>query len=483
MNRTHKINSIAPGLIILIWLIIKYTFPAYAQETNLNIHLRGVSEIKISLLPFRDGKVLQAIATEQNVKNGSTANLKVTKEYLPGAFVIRFNYKEKPTGTPNSSEKRIFIAKQDIQLWINPVYANNPDSTWFQDDEKENDAYEEFSKENVRQKNMLGLLQNFLLNYDDNESGFYQEGIKEYEKRRKSHNDWIKSQKKEHNELFVSSLFGFEHVPEIEWGESKEGQMQSLINHYFDWIDFNDTLLLNTTELRNLVDQFVNLHAELITSNILRDSLLTLAGKRAIEKAKNGHPKLYGWMVDYFFEGYERYNIQAGVTMIAPYLNDPNCLTSKKQAIQKRLQGMETLLPGTEAPDFEFQDKDGNKVMFRNYQPEKPFKLILFWSTDCEHCFELVSKLYPWRQQQDNLSRLDIIAISLDETATEVSKWEEARTALPELIHHRAKGGINSKVANDYFILATPVMILVNAQTNKIVALPENIKQLELEMQ
>ncbi|MFC2086156.1 TlpA family protein disulfide reductase [Bacteroidota bacterium] len=483
MNRTFKISGITLGLISLIWFVIRIVPISQAQDINLEIHLSGVYESDISLSPLIDGKVLQAIGTKNHIKIGSSANLLVKKEYLPGEFVLRFNYTEKPGSKPNSSEKLVFIASQNIQLWLNPIHANNPDSIRYQDGEKENKVYAEFSKENARHKNMLGVLRNFLLNYDDRGSNVYREGIKEYEKRHKSHSDWIKSQKKVHNALFVSSLFGFEYIPEIDWSASNESHMQNLTDRYFDQVDFNDTLLLKTSELRNFTDQFVNLHAELITSNTMRDSMLTLAGKRAIEKAKKGHPKLYGWMVDYFFEGYERYNIQAGVSMLEPYISDPNCLTAKMQAIKKRLKGMETLLPGTIAPDFEFTDINGNKVKFSTYQSEKPFKLILFWSADCEHCKELVSQLYPWyQQQQDIIANLDVIAISLDETATEVPKWEEARIALPEWIHYRAESGINSKVAEDYFILATPVMVLVNAKTNEIVTLPESIKQIEQAM-
>ena len=119
-------------------------------------------------------------------------------------------------------------------------------------------------------------------------------------------------------------------------------------------------------------------------------------GKAAIEKAKTGHPKVYGWMVDYFYKGYESFNIEPGIAMLAPYLDDPNCLTSKKQAIMKRLEGMKTLLPGTIAPDFSFTDDSGNSVNLQGYKTGTPYKLVLFWSADCPHCMELVNKLYTW---------------------------------------------------------------------------------------
>ena len=44
---------------------------------------------------------------------------------------------------------------------VNPMYCNNNDSTYFQKDEKENTVLAYFNKENNKQKEKLGLLQNF----------------------------------------------------------------------------------------------------------------------------------------------------------------------------------------------------------------------------------------------------------------------------------------------------------------------------------
>jgi hypothetical protein len=45
-------------------------------------------------------------------------------------------------------------------------------------------------------------------------------------------------------------------------------------------------------------------------------------------------------------------------------------------------------------------------------------------------------------------------------------------------MHLRPEGGINSREAKDYFILSTPFMVLVDARTNTIVGLPENVNEL-----
>jgi peroxiredoxin len=457
--------------------------PADIHNITLTIHLRGVYESKISLMTTMGANnLIQTILTKESVKNGETAAFSVPAEYLPGEFVLRFDYKENMTSTPYPSEKNFVINQQDLELWVHPLFSNNADSTWFQKDEKENAALGSFMKENFAQKEKLGLLQNFLMNYDDIQSAFYQEGIDEYEKRRIVHNKWISDQKAEYIDLFVSCLFNFQYVPAISWTGSESDRKQSFRSHYFDNIDFNDSLLIRTRDLKSWMDQYVNLYGEEATTNELRDSLFTLAGKTSIEKARTGHPKVYGWMVDYFYKGYESFNIEPGIAMLAPYLDDPNCLTTKRQAILKRVEGMKTLLPGTIAPDFSLTDDSGNKVSFQSYKTETPYKLVLFWSADCPHCKEMVNKLYTWWQQPANGKRLTVFAISLDETETELAEYQESLLLLSGWKHILATGGVNSPEANSYFILATPVMVLVNSQTNEIVSMPANVDQLESDL-
>jgi len=90
----------------------------------------------------------------------------------------------------------------------------------------------------------------------------------------------------------------------------------------------------------------------------------------------------------------------------------------------------------------------------------------------------LVKGLIQWYNEPENKKKLDVIAVSLDETETEVQKWKNAIINLPGWKHLSAKEGINSAVANDYAILSTPVMFLVGSESNIIKAIPDNLDKL-----
>ncbi len=465
---------------IFLWLATPFLLSAQAQDVSLVIHLRGVSESKISLMTLSGTRTIKPIIEVNGIKNGETTKLLVPKNSLPGEFVIRFDYKEKKESAPYPSEKSIIINNQDLELWVSPIYCNNADSTWFQKKEKENATFAQFSKENGKQKEKIGLLQQFLMNYDDTQSKFYKLGIEEYEKRRNDYNQWLDKQVKQDKSLFVSSLYRFQFIPQIPWEGTETERLLSVIDHYFDGIDLKDPLLIKTSDINKWMDNYVNLYGQMATSVALRDSLLPAAAHTAVEKAKLGNPLVYGWMVDYFYKGFESNNIPSGMKALEPYTNDPNCLTSKRMEIERRLKGMQTLVIGSKAPSIDLEDGQAGKHFDLNtFDAGTPLTLLLFWSADCSHCVETVNALFPWSQLPENKKKISVVALSLDETETEIIAWDKKTAALTGWKHLRAKEGVRSKVASDYFVLATPVMILVDSKTKEIVSLPDNFSQIE----
>lgn len=475
--KLHKQPTILIALCFLLLISLCISTPkiiaAPSKPLKLTIHLRGVYESKVTLMTsLKPSNLIKPILTEQTVMNGGSCTFEVPDEYLPGEFVLRFDYKENKESTPYPSEKYLFINNQDLELWVSPMYCNNADSTYFQQGERENAAFARFSQENGRQKEKIGLLQNFLMSYDDTGSEFYRQVIMEYEKRRNDYNQWLTAMAAEDKELFVSSLYSFQYLPEVAFTGSETDRIWSLINHYFDGMDFGNPMIIRTTRLNDWMNNYVNLYGQMATTEALRDSLLSAAAYNAIEKARQGSPNVYGWMVDYFYRGFESNNIPAGMKVLQPYLDDPNCLTSKRQEIERRIKGMETLVQGSKAPDFGLREPKGTLFRLYDFDPPAPYILLFFWSADCSHCVETVNALYPMMQQPENRQKVSVVAISLDETETEIKAWDEKIKDLSGWINLRAEEGVRSKVANDYYILATPVMLLLDAKTKEIVGLP-----------
>lgn len=455
-----------------------------AGERRLTVHLEGVFDAKVTLFPFEGLKAINPIAQVPGVKNGESTTIKIPAEFLPGEFLLRLDYRGKEAGHPYPAERSIYINNQDIEMFVNPPYINS-EKTKFNANERENTAYSAFIKENSAKRMGLDLLRQFLLSYDRPESDFYKQAVNEFQQRRLEYNSWLKDQAKVYRGLYVSNLFQFQHIPETTWSGSESDRLNRILKNYFEGIDFSGPIIIRTRELSKFMDEYMRMYGMQALSEELRDSLFTQAGSVACEAASHGDLKVYGWMVDYFYNGYETYHIDKGMEMLKEHINNPNCLTSKKQQILKRLDGMAKLVAGTLAPDFVINDTQGNNFQFHkwkglpaNRQGNARYKLLLFWSVGCSSCHELVDGLWRWYSEAANKKKLDIVAVSLDETQADTQKWETTIYGLSGWKHLHAKEGINSPVARDYSILSTPVMFLVDSKSNKIVSVPGSLEQL-----
>ncbi|MFH1310745.1 MAG: thioredoxin family protein, partial [Candidatus Omnitrophota bacterium] len=426
------------------------------NERLVTVHLQDVYDGKVSLIPFEGLKAIKPIAEVKGVKNGETAIMKVPEKYLPGEFVLRIDYRGKESDSPYPSERTIFINKQDIELFVNPLYISNNEKTKFNTDETENTAYHAFMTENIEKRAQIDILRYFLLNYDSPKSKFYKGAVKEFEKRRIKYNAWLKKQTKKYQDLYVSNLFQFQYIAPVVWGGKEEDRPKEILKNYFEGIDLKDPLIIQSRELAKFMDGYMRLYSIQVDTKELRDPLFIEAGRTACEKASKGHPKIYGWMVDYFYAGYETYGITEGMNMLKKYIDDPNCLTTKRQEIIKRIEGAKKLTPGTISPNFIIKDDQGNSFEFHKWRGTAPYKLLLFWSSDCESCKRLANELNEWQKSPANKEKLDVVAVSLDETEAEVKEWNEQVKNFPGWRHLHAKEGVNSPVADSYAILSTP---------------------------
>lgn len=470
--------------LVLIWMFMSglaLASPAQeqgAQERKLTVHLQEAFSAKVSLTPFKGLKAIDPIAEVSDVKNGQSAVIKIPGQYLPGEFVLRLDYRTKETDSPYPAERVIYINKQDVELTVNPPYINNDEKTKFNAGELENTVYSAFMKENSVKRMPIDLLRQFLLSYDQPKSEFYAAGTKEFEQRRLEYNAWLSSRAKAYPKLYVSRLFGFQYIPAIAWSGDEKERLNQILKNYFEGIDFSDPLIIRSREMNRFMDVYMGLYGMQAKTTEQRDALFTQAGKVACEKASTGHPQVYGWMVDYFYTGYETYNIKNGMAILQEHISNPNCLTSKKLQITQRLAGSARLVPGALAPDFSGVDNQGNNFQFYKWKPKAQHKLILFWTTSCIDCLNLVNELKQWHDLPANKKKLDIAAINLDEAQIDPGKRENLVAALPAWKHLHAIEGVNSPVAHEYAILSTPVMFLLESKKNTIVTVPDNLEQL-----
>jgi thiol-disulfide isomerase/thioredoxin len=462
------------------------SIPAFRKEvplmegstlSTLTIHLHGVETYKISLLSSQTPQ--HALYSQIPIRSGEELVLEVQSIFIPGEFILIFEPENPIDQASKKIEKTIFFGHQSIDFYVDPLLLEDPKNSYFGKTEKENACYQIFFSEAAKQKERLALLQNMVLNYDLRGTRYFKKSVKEFEKQRHRFNRWIAQQINIHKDLYVSHCFSLEFLPEIVPTNSYQEQVEELTRRYFDRVDFHDSLLPTFSRFKKFINDYLSFYSSRATDKTLGDSLFTLAGHRIIEKASTGHPKNYGWVVDYFYMGYESYGIQPGLAMLEKHIQNPACWTKKKQQIQKRLTGMQQMTKGSIAPNFTVKTTLNDTLDLYDYSQQSDYTLVLFWSANCQHCRDLANELNEWYEQNDNRSKIQIIALSMDETEPEIQQWKQQTPNFPNWMHAIIPLGINSSIANDYFLLSTPAFFVLDGVNNAIQAIPNSVMDLE----
>jgi len=459
----------------LLWVVLMLAHATgYASPVKISIKLRGVYDSKITLTPFDGVRFASPLAVVPGIKNGGETRFSVPDSLLPGEFLLRFDYRAKETDSPYPAEVQLYLNREDIRVNADPLYLRG-DSLRLEGD-RENTAWFDFMNKSTQQRQPLSLLQQLLAQYDRPGSREWKQVHAAYENRRTAYNSWIDAQILAQKDLYVSHLYGFQRLKAENWKATPAARIITLTRDWFDGINLNDTLILRSRPMNELMNGFMGLYGARSSTEALRDSLFTEAGALAIGAASTGHPQVYGWMVDYFYNGYETYNIVLGMKMLEKHLNNPRCLTRKRLAIAKRLDGLKTMIPGVKVRNVMVHDRAGREETINMGACDKAYRLLAFYDSECSHCRELLAELRNWYAVPGNSKKLEVVSVCVDSSR---DLWVPAFTAnaFPWTDRY-APGGINSLAATNYYVLSAPVMFLVD-KAGTLVATPDTMKELE----
>lgn len=458
--------------LIFITLLV---FSLIARSTTLTVKLKGVYDSDITLSAW----VGQYFSEEIGHKPGVTTSAQfiIPQEFIPGQFLIEFNYRKAPSEKKSSSQFLVYLNQYDLEYTLNPAFTQYDSITHTSD--PENELFYRFVKESSEKKSPIGVVEKLLMNYDRKEGKFYQSAEREYKARIDEYNAWLNGLIHENGTLFASRHLNLDLIPFTDWSLPEDGAFSYQIHHYFDHVNWSDSLLIRSSSLSLFMNNYIQLFARKAETKELADSLFTQAGRIACDAASKGHPLVYGWMVDFFYMGYEQLGIEKGMKMLEMHLKNPNCLTQSSADILRRLEGMGRLIKGSKAPDFTLPTSTGSEFTLYESVPPVPYVLVLFWSADCDHCLQMVDELTRWQYSSEKASQVAVVAISVDYTPEELAKWNEAVPLLPNWVHLHAVEGMGSKVAYDYVVLSTPAIFLLNSNDYTIAAMPLNVADLD----
>jgi thioredoxin-related protein len=167
----------------------------------------------------------------------------------------------------------------------------------------------------------------------------------------------------------------------------------------------------------------------------------------------------YGDAVDFYFKKIISSGKNQWVEKLEEFSLDPECPAKNKVKINEIIQRLRTLQIGEKAPNILTQNFN-----LHQHKSETKSLLLLFYSPSCFHCTELLVDLIPYSEKV----KLPVIAIQIDE---ELNHW-----AFP--LHWKSIKA-NEKVRKEYGILSTPSLFLIQRNSMRINAIPENMSEIK----
>lgn len=283
----------------------------------------------------------------------------------------------------------------------------------------------------------------------------------------------ITSQKKPSS--FVARYIRYSQLPVVDVNIPLEKHVEYLKSNSLDHINFNDALLINSDLFSNKTIEYLSYYGNPQYPKELLEKEFMIAVDTLLNKARVNQ-LVYQHITEYMIDGFKRFGFDQVLDYIVEnyVIKDDLCLDEKTEGlIKRRIDQARILKVGALAPEITLPDINGKNYGLDEINSGKI--LIVFYSSWCQHCKELLPQLNKVVKNQAE-KNIEVLAISLD---TKRENWLDFITEnCQSLINVSDLKGWDSKVANEYHIYATPTMFLIDRE-RKIISKPITFNDLK----
>lgn len=250
--------------------------------------------------------------------------------------------------------------------------------------------------------------------------------------------------------------------------EPLETYVQNRKDHYFDALDFNNTVLQASGFL---IDKVVNY---VFTALPLEQTSQAETEKAIQENIKTITTNLEEVNDTYKFHIYYTIWTQAAASLLnktsdfiySTYLTSLADSTNN-QKIKDEIEIHNQLRIGAKAPDISWNNGSNIKKLHDLKGSEN--YVLVFWSSTCSHCLKELPTLHKELKENENIN---VIAVGLEDDEL---NWRLESEKLSDFEHVIAVGKWESNYAKRYDIHATPTYYILDSD-KRIIAKPESDK-------
>jgi thiol-disulfide isomerase/thioredoxin len=444
---------------ILSFISVLICLNASAQSYNITASIKNLPEDKIILTRIR-GDHLYTVDSLHSTSSG--IQFTIPQNFPSGLYRLILGENQR-TESIRESFPRIDLIFNKENIAIKSDFNFLFDSLKIIESE-ENKIYYSFLREyeqlEYRKHQVYPLLNNY-----PKETKFYKQIISEFHKVQHEQSQLIERMCTKHPNTYAAKLIEMHKTPFLEGDRTEMDRVIHMREHFFDDLDFTDTLLINSNIYTQKIISYLSLYRNPNMTQSDQEDLFIEAVDHILSNT-NMDPKVFDFVLEYLIDGFEQFKFEKVLTHIADNYLDESCETEDEILLRKRLEAYQRMAVGKTAPNIIIEDIEGNMKALSELAHH--YILVLFWASDCPHCNNMIPKLKEWYVEDREID-MEIFAISIDENLSD-AKTIIYKNQLP-WINCYEPGGWKGKAASDYNLYATPTMLILD-HNRKILSKP-----------
>ncbi|MDO6801053.1 TlpA disulfide reductase family protein [Wenyingzhuangia sp. 1_MG-2023] len=241
--------------------------------------------------------------------------------------------------------------------------------------------------------------------------------------------------------------------------------LESLVHHYFDFVDFKDERLRNASFLKNKISEYVfYLHQSQDVGQ--QNKLLLNAMNTVLSLTEDASLKeeILRFLMQTVVE---KENYEVLVKTMEIYKGLPKEI--QKQMFINETNRFAKVMLGVIAPNITIS---GQETLYDLNATDQ--YLVIFWSSTCSHCLQELPQVKKILTTKSNIT---VVAVGIEDKEDQ-KKWQEMSRKFPNWKHTIAIGKWESKAADDYNVSATPSYFLLN-KDKRIISKPQSLGALK----
>lgn len=436
----------------------------------------GLSEIQPQTINIKVNNLNKGKALLSYLKGENTIGIDSITENEKGEFRYVF--------AKNASHPGIYRLALGGSKWIDFICDNedvslSTDANSVTDslrviNSESNDLYYNFIKLNKQYKTKTDLLQLIVAKYPKDDD-FYNVTRNKLLRTQKEYLTFVNITAQKRPKSFAARYIKSMQLPAVDMNLPLDKQLIYLKLHSLDKMDFNDDDLIYSDAFTSKSIEYLSLfrNPQLPKEGLEREFMTAV--DTILSKAKV-NALVYQHVTEYLVDGFKKFGFDEVIDYIVDnyVIKDDICLDEKLQnSIQRRMDQSRHFKIGAVVPEIVMPDSTGREVDLQKIGGERT--LIVFYASWCPHCQEMLPKLNEVYQLQGK-GGMKVLAISID---TSRADWLGfVRRNKFNWINVSDLKGWYGKAAQDYYLYATPTMILIDGK-GEVIAKPTNVEEVK----